>query len=160
MKKEKLLPVLAVCLFISLGANIFIGSHMIGHFAQGRWSEMAADHRLRKSLTEQDRQILKKTVAENQEKMAVMLSGIAGAKEQAEIAVKADPFDAKALDAALTAEKSQKMKALLFVHEIREAVMKQMSPEGRAILLKMKRIGLDPRGGQWEHCSQGKKTSD
>lgn len=142
MEKEKLISALTLALFISLAGNVFASSHFLKLVADSYWSDKAQDYSLRQRLKPDDRAALEAAVEANRKRMDKIRDGINAARDKELAATKAEPFDKKGLDAALNEEKEQKMKALLLLHETRQQAIAKMSPEGRSILQKMKRIGF------------------
>jgi hypothetical protein len=133
---------LTIALFISLAANVFAAGHFARLCADTFWSDKAQDYVLRKELSDTDRKALEAAVEANRFTMNKYRDGIFAAKEREMIATRAEPFDQKGLERALDAETTLKLKALVLMHDTRKTAMSHMSPEGRATLQKMTRLGF------------------
>ncbi len=135
--------ILAAGLFVSLLGNCFLGGHLIGRF-HGHPGMMppnaAADKTLRDKLSEADRKVMKQAMEQGRERMDKLHDELESARKAVGDAVKAEPFDPAALDAALTKEKNEKMAFLLTIREARADISQKLSPQGRALLSKMNHL--------------------
>jgi len=139
-------------LFISLAVNVFMIMTAVGHSAsaahQFTYDTQVQDEKLRESLPSADKQVLKEVMDANREKVTTAYSDMIGMKKDIIKLIMKEPMDEKALDATLQKEKSKKLAFIWLMHETRQEAMKKMSPEGRAALSKMTRLGFNLESSQ------------
>lgn len=148
MFNNKVISVLGVILIISLAINFFTAGLFAGgafngpHHMQLTDTEKQ-DMRLRQSLSDSDKQILKEAMDVNRDKITQLHADIDAIKKDMRAIVRRDTLDEKALADALNAERGKELSILRLAHETRKDAMSKMSPEGRATLLKINRLGFD-----------------
>ena len=148
MKTDKLIKILGAGLFVSLAINLFMAGVVVGSSVNTAPKVVLdatkqEDQKLRDSLSDSDKLVLKQSMDVNREKIAKLHTELEALKTNMREIVKKEPMSEKELNAVLEAEKNKKLTALHLIHETREATMQKMSPEGRASLLKMSRLGFD-----------------
>lgn len=128
-----------VLFFLSLTANVFMGSLLLGEHLrggkEGRWQERQAY--LEKNLSAEDRAVLKEGFGKGREDFKAHREKMREAKAAVFAAMRSEPFDQKALDDALKAEQALKAEMMMSFRKKREDVMKNLSPEGREVMKKM-----------------------
>jgi Spy/CpxP family protein refolding chaperone len=151
MKRDKLVIILGAVLFVSLTANVFMASMMVGnsymHAGEGdarhaEWQKR--EEELRKQLPEADRKILKAAMQEHRPQFQALRQELEAARQKVSDAESAEPFDQAALDAALRVEQEKKTALLQMMRQTRDQIAQQLSPEGREIF---KKLGPGNRGG-------------
>lgn len=143
MTSARLIAVLGVSLFLSLSANFFLAGVMLGNSygnESSAWGSDRSNHDKREEVLRRlpaaDREILEQAARKNHSDLDVLRGGLEAARQEVKDAMKAEPFDQDALDAALRAEKEKKMDLLRRIHDARRAAISRLSPEGRAVILK------------------------
>jgi len=149
MINNKVIGVLGAVLFLSLAINFFMAGLVAGGAFNGPHHEMVSDAEkqdmhLRQNLSDSDKQILKDAMDVNRDKITQLHTDIDSIKKDMRAIVRRDTLDEKALSDALNAERAKELSILRLAHETRKEAMSKMSPEGRAILLKINRLGFDP----------------
>jgi Spy/CpxP family protein refolding chaperone len=160
MTQSKLVTVLGVSLFLSLGANLLLGGMMLGKsYSRPGWGERHADWQqrdaqLRRDLPAADYKIVKEAMQKRRDQFKALREELDAAREEISAAENAQPFDQAALDAALRAEHDKKTALLKLMRETREGLSQQLSPEGRKIFEKSRPKGH--RYGDWRgHGDRG-----
>ena len=130
--------ILAVTLFLSLAANVFLGSHVVGrYFSQDgdcRHSEWRKkDTALREKLSAADRAVLEENRGKHRAQFKQARQAVEVARAEVYAASHAEPFDQAALDAALAAESKAKAAMLSLIREKKASIMRRLSPEGQAV---------------------------
>lgn len=152
MKSSALIAILGTALFISLSLNIFTAASRVGDSfstAHAEDSERdAQDEKLRASLSDADKAVLKRVMDAHREKITALYNELHGMKKDVLNIVKKEPMDEKSLNAALEEEKSKKLALIWLFHQTRQEAMKEMSPEGRETLSKMARLGFHLSKGE------------
>ena len=147
MNTGKLMAFLGVVLFVSLSINLFMAGMVVGgsvstpHKATSDAAEQ--DRQLREALSDADKAILKQAMDANRKKITRLHDDIEDIKNDLRNIIKKEPMDEKALSAVLEVRKNKELALLQLVHETRKAAVDKMSPEGRAILSKVSRLGFD-----------------
>lgn len=146
---NKAIAILGAVLFVSLAINFFMAGLVAGGAFNGPHKPMITDTekqdiRLRQSLSDADKAVLKDAMDVNRDKMTQLHADIEGIKKDMRAIVRRDTLDEKALSDALNAERAKELTILRLAHETRKEAMSKMSPDGRATLLKINRLGFDP----------------
>ncbi len=152
MNREKLTIVLGAALLISLVGNFYMAGLMMGRSYsareqhgpgeagephRGEWQRREAE--MRRQMSPADREILKKAMQERRPKFQALRQQLEEAHQKVEDAQNAEPFDQKALDETMQAERDKKSELLQAQRQARQEIMQQLSPEGRTIFSKVVR---------------------
>lgn len=142
MSTSKMAVVLWVSLFLSLAANFYMAGLMGGR-AFNPASPVTADWRkhdeqLRQKLSQEDKQILQKTMAGRRDTFRLLRQELETAQKAVEEAARAMPFDQSALDQALSAEQQKKAALLGMMLKTRQETFSQISPTGQDILRQLR----------------------
>jgi hypothetical protein len=156
MNRDKLVIALCVLLFLSLTANAFVGSLLLGRSYSaaggeehhGEWKKKEAE--LRRLLAPPDRDALTAATKGKHEQFHAMHDSLVVARARVEEAQDAEPFDPKALDAALNNEMARKAALLKLIRQTHEEISKRLSPEGREIFRKVVREAPAPAAPEAE----------
>lgn len=148
MKTNQLMALLGAVLFVSLSVNIFMAGMVVGNSVST--AHKAApddpaeqDRKLRDTLSDADKLVLKQAMDTNRKKITQLHDDIEKIKQDLRNIIKKDSVDEKALNGVLEIRKNKELAMLELVHEARKAAMEKLSPEGRAILSKISRLGFD-----------------
>jgi uncharacterized membrane protein len=166
MNREKLVVILGAALFMSLAGNLYMAGLMAGRSysghdqqqqhgpreagerrGEGEWQKRAEE--MRRQMSPADREIFNKAMKERQPKFQALRQQMDEIHQKVEDAQNAEPFDQKALDDALQAERDKKAEVFQARRQARQETMQQLSPEGREIFSKVlrQRFGDGPEGG-------------
>jgi len=147
MTKDKIAVTLGAILFISLSINLFMAGSMVGgsvgapHKVVSDTAEQ--DRQLRETLPDADKLILKEAMDANRKKITQLHDDLDNIKNDIRKIIKQDTVDEKALGDVLEDEKKKELAILRLAHETRKAATDKMSPEGRAIMAKVGRLGFN-----------------
>jgi len=147
MKTNKSMALLGAVLFASLSINLFMAGIVVGNSVSAPHKLTSdaeeQDRQLRELLSDQDKLVLKQAMDVNRKKITRLHDDLENIKKDIRGMIKKEPMDEKALDAVLESEKSKKLALVMLVYETRKAAMDKMSPEGRALLLKVDHLGFN-----------------
>lgn len=152
MNKSRLLVAFGVALLLSLAANVYFGGMSLGHMMAGstcdrkEWREKEAV--LQDRLSPQDYAVLKEHKQAKKKDFRADRAELEKAREQVDRAMRAEPFEAEVLKAALTAENDVKLRVLQRMRASRDKLSADLSPEGRKIFADvMKEFRRKPAEG-------------
>lgn len=141
MNKSRVLTVLGAALLLSLAANIYFGGMSLGHMMAGpscdrkEWREKEAV--LQERLSPQDYAILKEHKGNKKKAFRADKAELEKARDEVDRAMRAEPFDADVLKAALASENDVKLRVLQRMRESRDKLSAELSPEGRKIFAEV-----------------------
>lgn len=150
MELRKLTFILAIGLFLSLSANMFLAGMVMGRAAGGPGNisgELAQkdliekDKALRENLSAKDREAVQAAMEGMRPRLQALRQELRAAQDEVQQAMNAEPFDQSALDAALYAEKEKKMKMLGEIRQVKQIAMQNLSPEGQQALQRFGKGG-------------------
>lgn len=135
MTERKIFITLVVALLLSLSANVFFGGVYFSGWHGGspyKSGYRSMDESLKKSLSENDREILKKDMEVNRPRFRQLRDELQAAREKVEQAMRAEPLDQQALDAAMAEQEKAEEAMRSLVREVRKNTAAKLSPEGRS----------------------------
>lgn len=133
MSKKK---ILVAALALSLAGNVYLGGHCLGRWMSPRgdmqqeWRERDAE--LKAALSAEDYAAVKDFKREKRDDMMSDRKTLNAACARVEEVMRAEVFDARALDSALEAEKQAKAEMFSRMRATRDEMSKKMTPEGQA----------------------------
>lgn len=132
MTQRRFFIILAGVLALSLAGNFFLAGLYFGGCRDSQNSYRRADDSLRQSLSEKDREILRRDMETNRPRFRQVKEELQTAREKVEQAMRAEPLDQQALDAALTEQENAEEAMRGLVREVRKDTAGKLSPEGRS----------------------------
>ena len=151
MKPDRITILLGVILFISLFINLFMAGMRIGGSVNSGVPASSPiqqldqqDQKLRDSLSDADKLVLKQAMDVNRKKMAQIHNELEKVQVDIRNIIKQDPLDEKSLGRLLDIQKKKDLESIRLVYQTRRAAMEKMSSEGRAILSQVTRLGFIP----------------
>ena len=160
MQINKKIAALGLVTFLSLAGNLYFAGHLLGRSfgGEGGGSSYSTDKKaewkrkdaeLRKSMSPEDRDIVKKSMMENREAFNEKREALDAARDKVFAAMNADDFDKQALDAALAEEQARKGDMLMMIRDVKAETMKKLSPKGQEVFKNIRRTfdGDGMRGG-------------
>ncbi len=141
MNKSRALAALGVALLLSLAANVYFGGMSLGHMMAGstcdrkEWREKEAV--LQDRLSPQDYAVLKKHKQAKKKDFRADRAELEKARDKVDRAMRAEPFEADVLKAALAEENTVKLRVLQRMREGRDKLSADLSPEGRKIFAEV-----------------------
>lgn len=160
MQINKKIAALGLVTFLSLAGNLYFAGHFLGRSMGGDMGESSyhsdkkaewkkKDHALRKSMSPEDRAIVKQAMLDNRDAFNEKRQALDAARDKVFAAMNADDFDKATLDAALAEEKSRKSDMLMMIRDTKAETMKKLSPKGQEAFKNIRRTfdGDSMRGG-------------
>lgn len=151
MQMNKKIAALGLVTFLSLAGNLYFSGHLLGRSMGGgdcgqssynadkkaEWKKK--DHELRKSMTPEDRAIVKQSMMEKREAFTEKREALDAARDKVFAAMSADDFDKATLDAALAEEQARKGDMLMLIRDAKMETMKKLSPKGQEAFKNIRR---------------------
>lgn len=138
MNGARNLKIILLVLFASLGLNVYYTAVQAGcWWRDGARQESRAEQWkkreevLREKMSPEDFAVVQAQRKESKPKFKKNREILESARREVDKAMRAEPFDAGALAAALEAEKELKLEMLSQMRARREALSEKLSPEGR-----------------------------
>lgn len=150
MKTSRIMAVLGIALLLSLAGNVYFGGLSLGHMMAGsscdrkEWREKEAE--LQSRLSPQDYAVLKKHKQAKKKSFRADRAELDKAHAAVDRAMRAEPFDEKALKTALAKEGETKLAVLQRMRAGRDKLSAELSPEGRKIFSDVMRSARRPPG--------------